>query len=131
LSFVKITPFNKNHMKILIFSGHFNFHNALLDGKCIWFTSFLYIDCTLNDPCLEREHLIESWWSSNCTNEILETSSFHLSNLSPTSALLKDILRGIELKALATDKCFSWWCYINMDTDLWEGHFQTIYPPRT
>ena len=49
---------------------------------------------------------MESRWSSNCTNAILITSSFHLSRFSSTNALLKVILRGVELKTLATEMCF-------------------------
>ena len=57
--------------------------------------------------CLVRPHLMESCWSSNCTNAILATNSFHLSSFSPTRDLLKEMLRGVEAKALATDICFS------------------------
>ena len=104
LSFVKITPFSK--MKTLILRGSFNFHIDLFRGMASWFTRCLYIDCTVKDPSFERLHLMESRWSSNCTNAILITSSFHLSRFSPTNALLKEILRGVELKTLATEMCF-------------------------
>jgi hypothetical protein len=49
---------------------------------------------------------MESCRSSNCTNAILATNSFHLSSFSPTRDLLKEMLRGVEAKALATDICF-------------------------
>ena len=106
LSFVKITPFSRNPMKTLILRGIFNFHIDLFRGKASWFTRCLYIDCTVKDPSFERLHLMESRWPSNCTNAILITSSFHLSRFSPTNALLKEILRGVELKIIATEMCF-------------------------
>ena len=106
ISFVKVTSFSKNQMKTLILRGIFNFHIDLFRGKASWFTRCLYIDCTVKDPSFERLHLMESRWSSNCTNSILITSSFHLSRFSPTNALLKEILRAVELKTLATEMCF-------------------------
>ena len=36
LSLVKITPFIKNQINILILSGNFNFHNNLFKGIAIW-----------------------------------------------------------------------------------------------
>lgn len=54
----------------------------------------MLIDCT------------ESRWSSNRTNATRITSSFHLSWFSPTNALLKEILRGLERKTLANEMYF-------------------------
>lgn len=74
LSFIKIIPFSKNPTKTLIFRGSFNFQIDLSSGKASWFTICLYIDCRVKDPSFERLHLIESCWSSNCTNAVLVTS---------------------------------------------------------
>ena len=93
-------------MKTLILRGIFNFLIDLFRGKASWFTRCLYIDCTVKDPSFGRLHLMESRWPSNCTNAILITSSFYLSRFSPTNALLKEILRAVELKTLATEMCF-------------------------
>ena len=106
LSLVKITPFKTSQLKILIFSGNLNFHKVLFKGRDIWFTRYLYIDFTEKAPCLERTQLMESFWLSNCTNAIFATSSFHLTRLSPTRALLKETLRGIWLITDETDICF-------------------------
>ena len=62
-----------------------------LEARQVGSQRCLYIDCMVKDPSFERLHLMESRWSSNCTNAILITSSFHLSRFSPTNALLKEI----------------------------------------
>ena len=106
LSFVKITPFIKNQTKILTFRGTLSFQRALFRGIAIWFTILLYIDWTVNTPLLVRVNLIESTCSSSCTKATLVTNPFHLSSLSPTSVLRKEILRGVVLKTLAIVICF-------------------------
>lgn len=105
LSFVKITPFFKYHMKILIFNGSLNCQISCVTLILV-LTRRLYMDLTENTPFLWRDHtnIFLPSWRFTCT--ILVTRSCHSKSLAPTKDLLKDILSGDVLKTSATVACF-------------------------
>ena len=92
LSFVKITPFFRNHMKILFFRGIFICHISCVTFKPL-LTKNLYIEFTEKDPflCKPQTNLSGILLSVTCT--ILATRLCHSVNFVPTKGLMKNTFR--------------------------------------
>jgi hypothetical protein len=100
LSLVKITPFHKYQINILIFRGIFAFHVTRLRRGAFPTTRSLYMAFT--EKLLDLVHMNVSVCSPRRTLRILPTNCNHLAQLSPTKALLKEIFNGVVLSTWAT-----------------------------
>jgi hypothetical protein len=102
LSFVRITPLNRNHRNIFTLSGNLILHRNMLFGIIFSFKKVLYIHLTMNCPLVVTDHLNTSSWSFKCILIILNMRLFHEWRLCPTKAFWKDILNGMEFKTFVT-----------------------------
>jgi hypothetical protein len=94
-------PLNKNHRIFFTLTGNLIFHRKLLFGIIFAFRMVLYIDLTVNWPLSVSDYLNTSRWSFRCILTI-RTRLFHARRLCPTSALRKDILKGVLFKTSDT-----------------------------
>ena len=107
LSLVRITPFFRYHIKILIFRGIFSFHKCLSNCTLSLLISILYIELMVNVPAWVRFQQKASALLFNWTWLIRVTKSCHKYRLWPVNVRLKDTLRGTRSKTDATVAYFS------------------------
>jgi hypothetical protein len=95
LSLVNTTLLFKNHIKILIFNGIFNFHKYVRKNLVWPFIKFKYIDLTVKARVditfqINLSRLSDSWTIINLWHKC--NQSFHLLSV---NTLLKAIFRGV------------------------------------
>ena len=93
LSLVNVTPFFRNHKKILIFNGTFIFQDLQKDGVASLVMMFVY---TFLFGIQQKVSLS----LVKVTFVALLTSCSQRVSLLPTKVLLKETLRGIDLRAV-------------------------------
>jgi len=95
LSFVKITPLYKYHMKILILRGSLSFQIKVLYGVACVPNKVLYMELTEYSPLWCIPHTKRSLWFVNCTSTTMATTSCHAHKFAPIKDLLKATFNGV------------------------------------
>jgi len=106
LSFVKTTPLFKYERKILIFKGNLVFQNKIFPEILSLLIISLYKDWVKKRPFLLNRETETYSFSFYLVASTRETRLIQSLNLSPISALLNKILRGVVLSTFATKTFF-------------------------
>lgn len=132
LSFVSKTFLLRNHMKIFIFRGIFNFHKYLRKNILCTFIKSSYIDFTVKTPLVVSFQTKVSELSVKRISINRRHKYDHASHRYRIKALQKLTFKGsAPRKTSCTETFFVAQCCIMMDIVVVVAYLLTTYLPRT